>query len=151
MADMTYTDALPDPDHQAEFYADTVMKRFLAWIVDAIMIAVLTVLVLPFTAFTGIFFFPALMLVLGFIYRVTTLTGRSATWGMRLFAVEFRDRTGKRFDLATAFLHTAGYSISMAMAPLQLISIILMLVSSRKQGLTDHILGTVAVNGRALS
>ena len=37
----------------------------------------------------------------------------------------------------------------MAIFPLQLVSIVLMLISDRKQGLTDHLLGTVALNRSA--
>ena len=65
---------------------------------------------------------------------------------MRLTAIEFRDRSGAHLDSATAFLHTLGYAVSVAMFPLQLLSIGLMLTTARKQGLTDHVLGTVALN-----
>ncbi|WP_370230831.1 RDD family protein [Cognatishimia sp.] len=140
---------LPDPETQPAFYADVPPKRFLAWIIDTVLIAILCALVLPFTAFTGIFFFPFLMLVVGFIYRVLTLAGGSATWGMRLVGLEFRAQTGERFDLGAAILHTLGYSISWAVPLLQFVSIILMLVSRRKQGLTDHFMGSVAINRSA--
>lgn len=140
---------LPDPETQPAFYADVPPKRFLAWIIDTVLIAILCALILPFTAFTGIFFFPFLMLVVGFIYRVLTLAGGSATWGMRLVGLEFRAQTGERFDLGAAILHTLGYSISWAVPLLQFVSIILMLVSRRKQGLTDHFMGSVAINRSA--
>ncbi|MCG7574667.1 RDD family protein [Thalassovita mediterranea] len=141
--------ALPDPETQPEFYSDVPMKRFFAWVLDTVMIALITVLVVPFTAFTGLFFFPFLMLVVGFAYRVVTLTGGSATLGMRVFAIEFRRADGERFDLMTAFLHTFGLTVSFALAILQVISIVLMLTTARGQGLTDHILGTVAINKAA--
>ena len=97
------------------------------------------------------FFFPALMAVVGFVYRVVTLASGSATWGMRLVSLEMRRQTGDRFDFATALLHTIGFYVSVAMAPLQLISIVLMLLSARAQGLTDHVMGTVAINRAARS
>lgn len=140
---------LPDPKTQPAFYADVPPKRFLAWVIDGVLIGILCVLILPFTAFTGIFFFPFLFLVVGFIYRVLTLAGGSATWGMRMVGIEFRAQTGDRFDLGAAILHTLGYSISIAMPLLQIISIILMLTSRRKQGLTDHFMGSVAINRAA--
>ena len=65
---------------------------------------------------------------------------------MRLMAIEFRDRTGRRFDLATAFLHTLGYTLTIATLLLQVLSIGLMLTSARRQGLSDLVLGTVAIN-----
>ncbi len=141
--------AHPDPDIAPEFYADVPVKRLLAWVVDVLIVAVLCVLILPFTAFTGLFFFPGLMLVVGYIYRIATMTGRSATWGMRLMALEFRDSAGRRFDLGTAFLHVTGYTISIAFPLLQLVSIVLMLTTARKQGLTDMIIGSAALNRRA--
>lgn len=142
---------LPDPDTQPQFYDGVATKRLLAWVVDTVLIALVAVAILPFTAFTGLFFFPFLLLVVGFIYRTTTLAGGSATWGMRLFSIEFRTMHGERFDLGTAFAHTLGYSISIAMFPAQVVSIILMLTTARGQGLTDHVLGTVAMNRRSVT
>ncbi len=139
---------LADPVTQPQFYRDVAGKRLLAWVIDTILITALCLIIVPFTAFIALFFFLGLMAVVGFVYRVVTLTGRSATLGMRVAAIEFRDRNGARFDLGTAFLHTLGYTISWAVAPLQLISIILMATSGRGQGLTDMILGTAALNRR---
>ncbi|TNF63904.1 MAG: RDD family protein [Rhodobacteraceae bacterium] len=140
---------LPDPFHQPQFYDAVPTKRLLAWIVDMIVIVLLCLAILPFTAFTGIFFFPFLLLTVGFAYRVVTLATGSATWGMRLFSIEFRTARGERFDLGTAAAHTFGYSLSVAMPILQVISIVLMLTTARGQGLTDHVLGSVAINRRA--
>lgn len=139
---------LPDPDHQPEFYDGIPLKRFLAWVADAALILIACVVILPFTAFTGIFFFPLLMLAVGFAYRVITLANGSATWGMRLFGMELRTAQDTRFDAATAFAHTLGYTVSIGMMPLQLISIVLMCTTARCQGLSDMVLGTVALNRR---
>ena len=146
---MSYSEILPDPDHHEELYADTPTKRLLAWLVDFVIIAVLCALILPFTFFTGILFFPVMMMVIGFAYRVITLARGSATWGMRLMAVEFRNANGQRLSLSEAFLHTLGYSISLSVFPLQIVSVVLMLSTARAQGLTDHLLGTTALNRRA--
>ncbi len=138
--------SLPDPEHQAEFYADVPLKRGLAWIVDMVLIGLVTLLIVPFTAFTALFFLPVLFLTVSFTYRVWSLAARSATPGMRLMSIEFRDRWGRKFDFGTAFLHTLGYTLTIATLLLQLLSIGLMLTSARKQGLTDLVLGTVAIN-----
>lgn len=138
----------PDPEAQPEFYNGVPMKRFLAWIVDASLTLVLCLILLPFTAFSGIFFFPLMILVVGFVYRVATLANGSATWGMRLFGMELRTARDERLDSATAFAHCLGYSVSVAMMPLQLISLVLMCTTARGQGLTDMVLGTVALNRR---
>ena len=137
---------LPDPTQDSAFYRGVAVKRGLAWVFDAVLVGVIATIALPFTAFTGIFYFPALMLFLGFFYRWFTIAGGSATWGMRLMAIELRQGNGDRFDNRTAFLHTAGYTASVLLAPAQLVSAILMLVTGRGQGLTDMVLATTAIN-----
>lgn len=137
---------LPDPMTQAEFYADIPAKRLLAWVIDTIAILLLAVLLLPFTAFAALFFFPVFYLVVGFLYRAASLARWSATPGMALFAVELRTAAGARFDAAHAFAHTLGYSLSVAFVLPQVLSVFLMLTSPRAQGLTDVILGTAAIN-----
>ncbi|MEQ9258895.1 MAG: RDD family protein [Roseovarius sp.] len=144
-----YTWQIPDPETQPDFYADVPLKRLIAWVADTVLVLLTCLAILPFTAFTGIFFFPALMLTVGFAYRVVTIANGSATLGMRLVAIEFRRTDGARFDLGLAFLHTMGFTLSCLVAPLQVISIVLMLTGARAQGLTDHLLGTVALNRRA--
>ena len=143
------TSALPDPDLAPEFYADTVTKRGLAWVVDLVLIGILVAVALPFTLFSGLFFLPLLWGGISFLYRWGALSAWSATPGMRLMAIEFRDRDGARLDQMTSFLHVGGYFVSMALFPMQLVSIALMMVSGRRQGLTDHVLGTAAINRAA--
>ena len=86
------------------------------------------------------------MLVVGFFYRWFTIANRSATWGMRLLAMELRDLDGARLSGGQALAHTAGYTFSVVTAPLQLISIAAMAFSPRGQGLTDFVLGTTATH-----
>ena len=138
----------PDPDLHPQFYDGIAAKRFLAWVVDVILVLGFCLLILPFTAFTGLFFFPFLTLVVGFAYRVATLANGSATWGMRLMAMELRDHRDRRFDLTTAFLHTLGYSLSMTVTIIQVVSAVLICTTARRQSLTDMVLGTVPVNRR---
>lgn len=144
-----YSWHLPDPITQPEFYSDVPAKRLLAWVVDTVLIVLICLLIVPFTAFTGLFFFPFLLLIVGFAYRVVTIARGSATWGMRLVSLEFRKLDGQRFDLSMALLHTLGLTISFGFPILQVISIVLMLTTERGQGLSDHVLGTVALNRRA--
>jgi len=146
---MTQTEpawGLPDPDTQPEFYDDVPVKRFIAWLVDALIIFLTALLISVLTIGIGFFFFGFLVIAVAFTYRTVTLANRSATLGMRLAAIEMRNHRGERFDLATAALHTLGYQVSMSMVVPQIISIVLMLTSARAQGLTDHALGTVALN-----
>ena len=140
------THALPDPDYQADFYADVPLKRLIAFGVDTVLILILTVLVLPFTAFTGLFYFPFLAMVVGFVYRVLTIAGGSATPGMRLMAIELRNASGERLDLPQAALHTLLFTLFFSMMLPQIASIALMLTGPRAQGLHDLVLGTAAIN-----
>ena len=136
----------PHPPHR--LYDGVPLRRGLAWIIDMVIIGVLAALVLPFTAFTGIFFFPFLMLVVGFLYRWASIATASATWGMIAVGIRLQDSHARNLSSGLAFAHTLGYSLSVAIAPLQLVSIVLMLVTARGQGLTDLFLGTEAVNAR---
>lgn len=143
--------APPDPITQSQFYDGIAFKRLVAWLIDSVIIIAFCLIIIPFTAFTGIFFFPFLIFVVGFIYRTATIAGGSATWGMRVMAMELRDSRDRPLEGSLAFAHTLGYTISIAIMPLQVVSIILMMTSASKQGLTDLVLGTVAVNRRRTS
>lgn len=138
---------LPDPQlkEEAVYYEGVTFRRFIAWIIDSILIAILVMVLLPFTAFSAVFFLPVFWLVIGFAYRVLTLWGGSATWGMRMVGIELRAEDGTRFDLGLGFLHTLFYSISMAFFIVQVGSIICMLISPRGQGLHDLLLSTAAI------
>jgi uncharacterized RDD family membrane protein YckC len=141
---------LPDPDRQPQFYASVPTKRLIAWVIDTVVIVFLSLVVVLLTAFTGLFVWPLLLLVIGFAYRVVTIANGSATWGMRFAGIELRDQNGAALDLPMALAHTTGYSVSMALPVLQVISVVMMLTSARAQGLTDAFLGTVALNRRAV-
>lgn len=140
---------LPDPISQPQFYAAVPAKRLLAWLVDTVAIMLLCAIILPFTAFTGLFFMPFLFLIVGFAYRLVTLASGSATWGMRFAGVELRHMDGARLTGGTAILHTLGYSLSLAIFPVQVVSVVMMLITPYGQGLSDSVLGVVALNRRA--
>ena len=142
---------LPDPDRQPEFYRDVALKRFIAFVIDTVVIFALSLIGVLLTAFTAIFFFPFLVAVIGFAYRAVSIARRSATPGMRLMAIEFRTLEGQRLDTQTAVLHTAGLTLSFMIPILQVVSVVLMLTQARGQGLSDLALGTVALNRRAAS
>ena len=139
---------LPDPTTQAGFYSGVTMKRLLAWVFDFVIIAAICLVIGLATIGLAWFLLP-LMFLVGFVYRWLTIAGGSATWGMRMMAIELRTREGQPLDGGTAFLHTLGYTVSLAVSPLQLISVVLMLFSPRGQGLTDMLLGTAMLNRTA--
>ena len=112
------------------------------------VILLLTLVAIPLTGFLGLFVLPFLWLAVGFFYRVLTLAARSATPGMALMGIEFRNFDGQRFDKASAFLHTAFFTFFFGVVVVQVLSIILMLTTPRGQGLGDMLMGTVAINRR---
>lgn len=140
--------SLPDPDFQPEFYDSVPTKRLLAWGIDSLLVVLMTIVSLPFTAFTGLFFFPVLWMLVGFAYRTLSLGILSATVGMLLLSIELRTKDGKKFSVLEGFLHTLGYTVSFSSGILQLASVATILTSRYKQSLTDMLLGTVALNKR---
>ncbi len=146
MTSTAQTWGLPDPDDHAEFYADVTTKRFIAWIADTCIIFALTLLILPFTAFMGLFVYPILWIAIGFTYRSASISAGSATLGMRLMSIQLRNRQGARFDAATALGHTFLYYAMASLVVLQAISVLFMLIGARGQGLHDMMLGTAAIN-----
>jgi len=141
-----FRDPLPDPNLRPEFYADVALKRLGAWVVDTVLIVLLTVLTVPFTGFLALLALPLVYLALNLGYRTATLARWSATPGMLLLAIEFRGADGHRLDSTTAFLHSLGFTLSTMFVLPQIGSVVLMLITPRGQGLSDHILGTVALN-----
>ncbi|MBP0482834.1 RDD family protein [Sagittula sp. M10.9X] len=139
---------LPDPDRQAGFYDGVTVKRGLAWLVDTVLIALATAVLATITI-VGLFMIPMIYLLVGFVYRWATLSRGSATWGMRLMSIELRDAWGQRLSPGLAFLHVAGYVVSMSTVLIQCVSVVLMFVDARGRGLTDMVLGTVMLNRRA--
>lgn len=137
---------LPDPHSQSGFYENVPAKRLIAFVIDLVVAVILSALIVPFTAFTGIFFFPFLLAVVSFAYRIVTLARASATIGMRMMGIEFRTSKGERFDLGMAFLHTALFTVWSSMGVPQVVSVVLMLTTARKQSLSDLILGSAAIN-----
>ena len=148
---MTRYTGLPDPAYQPEFYADVAIKRFFAWVADAILIGLIVAALVPLTAFTALFFLPLLVLAVSFTYRSVLIANGSATLGMRLMAIELRRADGSRFDGTTAVMNTALYLMFMSMVITQIVSIVLMLTDTRARGLPDIILNTVAINRAAQS
>ncbi len=144
-ATMSDTD-LPDPVTQSAFYEGVPLKRLLAWIVDVFVVGLMTAVVATLPFFLGWFFLPLIFIVLNFIYRATTITSASATWGMRLFNIELRGRHGGPLEGAEAVLHTAAYMVAAGFFLPQLASIVLMLATERKQALHDLLCGTAAIN-----
>ena len=143
----------PDPVLDAQFYDGVPTRRFVAFCIDAVVSFALWCFVMV----VGLFFTlltlgaasPLLVIaasVTDFLYRWILLTERSATLGMRLTGIEIRDAAGRRLEPATAFLHVAGFYLTLFFLPLLVIGWVLMAASPHRRLMHDMILGTVAIN-----
>ena len=146
-----FTTTFPDPATHSAFYADVPLKRAFAWVVDTMVTAVLVALFVPFTGFLALFFLGGLYIVINFLYRWIGLARHSATIGMRLMGLEFRDAQGYRIGAGVAFVHTVFYALSVAFVIPQIISVVMMGTAQRGQGLSDAVLGTVLINRTAMA
>ena len=149
---MTVTDSymnLPDPVSQSGFYDGVASKRLYAFIIDSVVIGLITALLIPLTAFVALIFFGFTAMVISILYRTISISSGSATPGMRLMGIEFRTHKGERLTGKLALVHTLLFHASLAAGFPQLLSAILMGTGSRGQGLSDHVLGTVAINRTA--
>jgi len=146
-------DGLPDPDRDGQFYEGVPARRLAAWVVDALVVLAIAVPIgLLFGLMTlgfGFMLFPFFLIGVSFLYRTTTIAARSATWGMRAFGIELRRSDGTRFDLATAALHTAIYTVCFSVMVLQAVSSVAMAATRYGQGIPDIILRTTAINAPA--
>ncbi|MEO0357990.1 MAG: RDD family protein [Pseudomonadota bacterium] len=139
---------LPNPRTQSGFYAGVPLKRAIAWVFDGFVVFLLTIAFSVLTFGLGFFVFFGAWALFSFLYRSATLTTGSATWGMRVMSIELRDGNGQRLTGGQAVLHTLGTIFSFATG-LQLVSIAMMLLTERGQGLTDAVLNTTALNKAA--
>lgn len=141
---------LPDPVRDRQFYEGVPARRLAAWFVDLVVVLAVGVPVaLIFGLATlgfGLALFPFVVAGVGFVYRTLTIAGGSATWGMRFMGIELRRWDGSRFDLPTAFLHTAIYTVAFSVVILQVASMGMMLATRYGQGLPDIVLRTTAIN-----
>ena len=145
MSDTT-TSSLPDPTLYPGYYAGVMTKRFFAWLVDIALIALITSVFASLPLFLGWFFWPLLFALVSFAYRTITLSRSSATLGMRVFNIELRNNAAEKLESSEAVVHTVAYMISMTFFFPQLISVLMMLLNDRGQGLNDMLAGVTAIN-----
>ena len=81
-----------------------------------------------------------------FIDRMTKLYMGSATFGMRIMAIELRHESRHRLDFISSVFHIIGLYVSYALVLVQLLSIGMMVMRDDRKSLTDMVIGTVMVN-----
>lgn len=143
---MTHTSGLPDPETDPQFYANLPVKRLIAWIVDAAIIAVLVALAGIFTLGLLFFLFVPAWALVSFFYRWVMLAGGSATLGMMFTSIEIRSPDGDKLDNTGALWHTVLYSVIFFIPFGVIVNAAVMLLSDKGQGLHDVVLGTAAIN-----
>lgn len=141
---------IPDPVRDRQFYEGVPIRRFVAFIIDFVLIVVLMLIsaalvaALTFGLGTPLLFM--IFWLTGFLYRYLLLKARSATFGMLLTGIEIRRESGEKLDGTMSFLHTAGYTATFMFTPLMLIGWFLMMTDPHRRLLHDTFLGTVAIN-----
>lgn len=137
---------LPDPVLDAQFYAGVPFKRLIAWIIDAVIVGALWMAVVIGTLGTFAFFMFFGLLIVNFVYRAFMVDRYSATLGMMAVGIELRNSRGDRLDRTQAIWHVTLFLGLMIFFFINVISMIVMLVNERGQGLHDMALGTTAIN-----
>lgn len=141
---------LPDPDLDPQFYRGVPGRRVAAWLIDAVVVLAIGVpLALAFGVLTlgfGLLAFPLILIGVALAYRVATVAGASATWGMRAMGIEYRRFDGARLDPTTAFLHAGLSALALSLVVAQAASMIAMVATRYGQGLPDLVLRTTAIN-----
>lgn len=143
---MFHDTILPDPELQAEFYADVPAKRLVAWIIDTIVTVALTAVIVLFTAFTALLILPLVFFAVAFVYRSATIARHGGTPGMRLLAIGLRTASGGIPTPVEAMVHTVIFLVSSAMVLPQILSIAMILMTARGQSLGDMALGMTMLN-----
>ena len=72
-------------------------------VIDSAIVLAILIITSPFTFFVSLFLFPFFYAAIDFIYRTATLSMGSATFGMRIMAIELRHESGHRLDFITRF------------------------------------------------
>jgi uncharacterized RDD family membrane protein YckC len=138
--------SLPDPELQPEFYGDVPLKRALAWGIDVVVTLALTLVGLVLTLFVSVFFLPVLFGAVSIAYRTLMLARYGATLGMMVTALKWRGLDGRAPDPVTAFIYAAMHTGLWTVFPLQIASVVMILLTPYRQGLHDMVLGTTMLH-----
>ena len=140
---------LPDPETDPQFYDGVPMRRLVAALIDGALILGAAAVFVVLTLGLGLFVVGGFALIADFLYRVTTISSRSATIGMGLMRIELRRRDGRRFDLGHAIGHTLLFYVAGLSVIAQIVSIVMMAGSSLGRGLHDFPFGSTMINSPA--
>jgi uncharacterized RDD family membrane protein YckC len=144
-----------DPWLNAELFRGVLTKRFIAFLIDLVVLSIPIILAVIFITLFGVvtlglgwFLFwliSPFSVVWALIYYGASLGGKhGATIGMRTMGVEMRTWTGERPYFLLGATHAVLYWISVSF--LTPFIVLVGLFNGRRQLLHDMVLGTVIIN-----
>jgi uncharacterized RDD family membrane protein YckC len=144
-----------DPEARPELFQGVLTRRFFAFLIDVVVLAVPVALGVVFIALFGLvtlgfgwllfWLLWPLSVVWWVLYYGFTLGGpHSATLGMRVMDLQLRTWTGEPGYFVLGAAHAVFYWISVSV--LSPFVVLVGLVTRRKQLLHDLLLGTVIIN-----
>lgn len=136
----------PDPDTDPQFYHGVPAKRLLAFAIDVIAVWGVVIFLSLLTLGIGFLLFAPMIVIVDAIYRVATISNKSATPGMRIMGIELRDAQGERFNFVHAVAHTVMFYVATAFVIVQLVSVLLMAGSHYGRGVHDLPIGATMIN-----
>jgi uncharacterized RDD family membrane protein YckC len=151
-----WTGTPPDAFADPALYGGIRSRRIFGYLVDLILIGLITLALWFALVLVGVLSFGLLMplvplgvAVVPTLYHTFTVGGpRSATPGMRLFDVTVRSWTGERPSLLQAFLLTVTFLVSVGVTGFLIL--LVSLFNSRGRTLHELLSGTVVVRRSAL-
>lgn len=145
-------DYQPDPLTNFRLYSGVRTKRLLAFLLDVVILAILTFMAGAIIFVLGILtlglgwlLYAILWPVLALVYCAFTLGGpNSATLGMQAMGIEMRQVDGSRMTPALAAVHSILFYASVSI--LTPFITLICLFTDRKRLLQDLLIGTVVIN-----
>lgn len=139
-----------DPVTQPQLFQAVIRKRFFAFIVDAIIIAILWAIAIVVVAVLGVItlglawlLFGLVFPVVGLGYNAFTIGGpNSATIGQRMMGLEVRMWYGGKVSPLIAAFHALLFWISLVFVPI----LLWCFFDARKRCLHDILAGVVVIN-----
>ena len=144
-----------DPDTQSEYFQGVLARRFMAFILDVIIIVVPIILLTVFIALFGLvtlgigwllfFLLTPIAVIWAIFYTGATLgSPQSATIGMRTMGLEMRTWYGSPMYFLLGAVHVIFFwALMTALTPLVLL---VGLFNRRRRLLHDFLTGTVVIN-----
>jgi uncharacterized RDD family membrane protein YckC len=151
MTDAPRVEVLPPPGAPVfgiERFEGVLSRRILAFILDCILIGLLTIPFLVLSFFLAVLTFGLLVIPIGgvltfFYFTLFTGGAKSATPGMRLMGIELRDLGGGRPDLLQAGARTLVFMASNTVLPVIICAVALF--DLRRRTIHDMLTSTVVV------